>query len=219
MPCPVCETSFDGAACPNCDGAFVGKFVGLDPQAYPGIAMPPARGLNPGRAADLRRAMLTDDAALADATWLVIIRGLHGTSSSDRALQAQCWDAYGFFLDHQGRSDDGRRAHQRAATARKDPSELKRKQEGVAESRLGSSSESLRRLHSDEYHQPDPEAVKRVQEELERQLAAQARRAKVLKVGALSLAGVAGGAVIGVSAALTGAVGAGIGWAWSQARS
>lgn len=162
--------------------------------------------------------MLTGDVALADATWLVIIRGLHGTSAADRTLQSQCWDAYGFFLEHQGRHDEARRAHQRAATARKDPSELKRKQDGVAEARLGASSESLRRLHSDEYHQPDPEAVKRVQEELERQLNAQARRAKVLKVGAFSIAGIAGGAVIGVSAALTGALGAGIGWAWSSAR-
>jgi hypothetical protein len=157
--------------------------------------------------------------ALADSTWLVVIRGLHGTSSADRALQSQCWDAYGFFLERQGRHDDARRAHQRSATARKDPSELKRKQDGVAEARLGASSESLKRLHSDEYHQPDPEAVKRVQAELERQLQAQERRNKVLKVGAFSIAGIAGGAVIGVSAALTGALGAGIGWAWSSTRS
>ncbi len=193
--------------------------MALQAGSYPAIAMPPAQGLNAGRAADLRRAMLTDDIALADATWLVIIRGLHGTSAADRALQACCWDAYGFFLEHQGRTDEARRAHQRAATARKDPGQPKRKQDGVAEARLGASSESLRRLHSDEFHPPHPEAVRRVQEELDRQLAAQARRAKVLKVGAFSLAGIAGGAVIGVSAAVTGALGAGIGGAWSSAHS
>ena len=73
----------------------------------------------------------------------------------------------------------------------------------------------MKRLHADEYHQADPEAVMRVQAELDRQLDAQARRARVLKVGAFSIAGVAGGAFIGVSAIITGAVAAGIGLAWS----
>ena len=217
MPCPICEHSLvDLNACPNCDPVLVERFNALDLGSYPAIAMPPMHGLNSGRAADLRRSILNGDAALADSTWLVILRGLHGVGAAERALQADCWDAYAFFLEHQGRTDEARRAHQRAATARKDPSELKRKQDGVAEARLGASADSLKRLHSDEYHQPDAEAVRRVQEELDRQLAAQARREKVMKVGGLSLAGLVGGTLIGIPATITGTVGAGLGWAWSR---
>jgi hypothetical protein len=180
--------------------------------------MPPAHGLNAGLLAELRRATLTDDLAAADGTWTVILRGLHGIGASERQIQATCWDAYGFFLEHAGRADEARRAHQRAATARKDPSELKRKQDGVAEARLGSSAASLRRLHSDEYHQADPEAVKKVQAELERRLAQQARNMKIVKVGALSFAGMVSGVLMGMPAALTGIMGAGLGLAWIRLR-
>jgi hypothetical protein len=213
MPCPVCEISFESETCPQCDPGLVEKFLAMEPGSYPAIAMPPAHGLNAGRAADLRRAILSNDVNLADHTWLVILRGLHGSSAQERALHADCWDAYGFFLDHAGRSDEGRRAHQRAATARKDPSDLKRKQEAGTES---SSAAALRRVYSDDFYHPDAEAVQRVQAELDRQLAAQARREKILKVGGLSFAGLVGGAVIGIPAAVTGALGAGLGWAWSR---
>ncbi len=181
MPCPVCEISFDGETCPQCDPGLVGKFLALEPGS---LSRPspcrPAHGLNAGRAADLRRAILTEDSALADSTWLVILRGLHGSSAQERALHAACWDAYGFFLDHAARSDEGRRAHQRATTARKDPSDLKRKQEAGTES---SSAAALRRVYSDDFYHPDAEAVQRVQAELDRQLAVQARREKVLESG------------------------------------
>jgi hypothetical protein len=196
----------------------VARFVALEPGSYPALAMPPSRGLSVSLIAELRRAILTEDLAAADGIWMVILRGLHGIGLEERQAQAACWDAYGFFLEHAGRADEARRAHQRAATARKDPSELKRKQDGVAEARLGSSAVSLKRLHSDEYHHVDPEAVKRVQAELDHQLAVQARNMKIVKVGALSFAGLVSGILMGVPAALSGAMGAGIGLAWVRLR-
>jgi hypothetical protein len=188
---------------------------------YPATAMPPSSGINPALAAELRRALLSDDLSAAEGTWTVILRGLHGVGAAERQNQASSWEAYAAFLEQQGRTDEGRRARQRAATARKDPSELKRKQDGVAEARLGSSAASLKRLHAEEYHHVDDEAVRRVQAELERQLALQARNAKLIKVGALSFAGLAGGALTGVPAVLTGALGAlgaGLGLAWVRLR-
>jgi hypothetical protein len=218
VPCPVCETSFTGPACSLCEPGIVARFEAMQPGSYPALAMPPAHGVNVSFAAELRRALLKDDLAAADATWMLVLRGLRGVSPSEREVHAGCWDAYGHFLEHAGREDEARRAHQRAVTARKDPSEMKRKLDGVAEARLGSSAASLRRLHSDEYHQADPEAVKRVQAELDRQLASQARNMKIVKVGALSFAGLAGGVLMGLPAAVTGAVGAGLGLAWVRLR-
>jgi hypothetical protein len=217
MPCPLCEKSFTGPECPACEPELLQKLATLQPGTFPGLVFPP-QGLDPLKAAVLRRALLNENYVQAEAQWLVLLRGLRGGGAKERELHGNCWDAYAFLLEHLGRADEARRTHQRAASARKDPAELNRKSvgAGVAEARLGGSAGAMRKLHQDEYHQPDAAALQKVHADLDRELARQERREKLLKVGGLSLAGLAGGPVIGVPALMSSALGAGIGWAWSR---
>jgi hypothetical protein len=218
--CGICELEQDGEekAC-QCSGADLDLYraAAADLAVFPGSALPAVGLVNAGRARALRMDLLHGELHQAEASFLEILRGLRGHGKAERDAAAHYFDRLAALNDAQARPEDARRMRNRAEASRKDPTQLARKSEAVLEGREHAMTMELKRIQ-DGGDKPDLELRRQVQLELDRSLAAQERRSKVLKVGAFGMAGLMGGLVLGVNLLLTGLVGAGLGAAWSLKR-
>jgi hypothetical protein len=214
--CEICSAPLNAGQCPDCPEALRQRYAAWQSAAFPFTAQPPAGSADAFVIGRLRRALLQGDFAQAEAVWTGILPGLRPIGSQGRAQLAEALEAFALLKDHLGKADEARRLRQRAATARKDPSELRFKQT-KDESHRWDDHAWLAAQAREEGPDPGRDArIAAVQAELERQLEAQESRKIGLTIGALSFAGVVASPVVGLPFGLGGVLGAGIGWAWSR---
>jgi hypothetical protein len=214
--CEICNAPLQAGHCPDCSDALRERYRDWRSAAFPFTAQPPAGAADAYVLGRLRRALLEGDWAQAEAIWGGILPGLRPMGPQGRAQLAEALEAFALLKEHLGKADEARRLRQRAATARKDPSELRFKQ-AKDESHRWDEHAWLAAQAREEGHDPGREArVAAAQAELERQLAAQEKRHTGLSVGALGFVGAVASPVVGLPSSLGVLLGAGLGWAWSK---
>jgi hypothetical protein len=214
--CEICSSLLDLDRCPHCDGALRDRFRHLIPGEFPATAMPAQDSLDLPLQGRLRRALLSGDLRGAEQAWDLALAGLRPIGPEGRARIGEAFDAVAALKEALGKPDEARRLRQRALSARKDPTDLRRKQKlDGGEQRF----EHVQRNVFDE----DTDAARRneriraVEAELARQLELRERRERALKRAALGgLAGAATGGVLGFPFVAGGALGAGLGLAWKR---
>jgi len=213
--CEICSAPLDAGRCPDCPDALRARFQAWTDAAFPFTAQPPAGAVDPLVLGRLRRALLEGDWAKAESLWTGILPGLRPIGAAGRAQMAEALESLAVLKEHLGRVEEARRLRQRAATARKDPSELRFKQ-SKDESHRWDAHAWLQVQAREEGPDPGREArIAAVEKELEAQLKAQDERRRGLTIGALGFAGAVASPVIGLPMGLGGVLGAGLGWAWS----
>lgn len=221
--CPICERSVSAEQlCEVCAAKHASSYAAAKADAgFPWKAWPVTGKIVAERAEAVRAGLLRGEWSAAENSLLEIIRGIRGHSSAERDMLAHYFECLAALLEHQNRGIEARRAASRAETLRKDPAEVARK---AAESKAANfakttgahSSETLRRLQ-DWDTRADPAKIEEAKRHLEASLAAQERRQRLAKIGALGAAGAFSGALLGLNVLAVGAVSAGLGAAlWRQ---
>lgn len=220
MVCEICASTLLEQQCPVCTEAIRERFRMMQPGSFPMTAMPPEGLLSVEALGALRRSLLSDDLADAERLWTQLLSTLRPLGEDGRRQLAEALEACAALKDALGKDGEAQRLRQRAATARKDPHELHRKQAGPSRSGApGWDNNAWQRLQSDDATPDRQAAIARVKAEMEKAEARAASKKRVLHAGAFGLVGVAGvsalGAV-GLPALASGAVGAGLGWMLSR---
>jgi len=180
-------------------------------------AMPPKGAVSAEVAGSLRRTLMAQDLSGAELLWAQVLSTLRPLGPEGRRQLAASLEACAALKDALGKQVEAQRLRQRAATARKDPQELQRKQAGLPQGgAVGWDNHAWLRLQADEDSPDRQAAIARVRAEMEQAEAFSKRRNRALQVGALSLVGLAGGSAMGLPALATGVFGAGLGWFLSR---
>lgn len=215
--CEICLSELNEDTCAYCTELQRQRFRDLDLTRFPGSAMPAEGWAQPSRLAALRRALLDNDLETADRLWTQALASLRPIGTDGRRQLADALDAMASLKEELGQTVEAGRLRQRAVSARKDPSELKRKQRVGDGKNSWDSHAAMKILSDDEDQEAKARRVESVRRELEAQIQRQEKRNRVLKAGAFSLAGMATGGVLGLPVA-GGAVGLGLGWVWGKRR-
>jgi hypothetical protein len=164
----------------------------------------------------LRGHLERGDLQAADASFSGILASMRPFGAEGRLQLAAALEACAALKDRLDRPEEARRLRQRAASARKDPSELRRKQSGGPGQRWDE--HAWVKAQVEEPDAGRPARIAAVQRELEQQLRLQERRQRALKLGAGGLAGLFSGPALGLPLGLGGVLGAGLAWAWLRRR-
>lgn len=210
--CEICRSQLLEGHCAFCADALRDRFARRQSAEFPFTAQAPEGAVDAQTLGRLRRFLLLGDLASAEQVWDGLLPGLRPIGVEGRRLMGEALEAFAVLKDHLGKAEDARRLRRRAASARKDPSELKFKQSRDDLHRW--ESHAWLRAQMDEQDAGRAARVAAVQRELERQLRLQDRRQRTLKLGACGLVGVATGPVLGLPLPLGGVLGAGLAWAW-----
>jgi hypothetical protein len=179
-------------------------------------ALPPAGSVSSGARELLRGHLERGDLQAADAAFSGILASMRPIGAEGRRQWAAALEACAALKERLERPEEARRLRQRAASARKDPSELRRKQGSDQGQRWDEHAWVKAQVEEPDAGRPDRIAA--VQRELDRQLRLQERRQRALKLGAGGLAGLVSSPVLGLPIGLGGALGAGLAWAWLRRR-
>lgn len=217
MYCELCGSPFLEQHCPLCTDAQREAFRGIQPGVFPMTAMPPEGALSPQVAGSLRRTLMNEDLSGAERLWTQVLSTMRPLGPQGRAQLAASLEACAALKDAVGKDGEAQRLRQRAATARKDPQELHRKQGAAAAGAgLGWDNHAWVRLQADTESPDRQAAIAAVRAEMDQQEARSERTKRACQVGALSIFGLAGGSALGLPVLATGAVGAGLGWYLSR---
>lgn len=216
MKCEICDSELLEDHCPLCSSEHRERFRALQADVFPMTAMPPLGAFSAQVTSSLRRALLEEDLSGAERLWTQTLAGMRPLGDSGRLQLAAALDACAALKVAMGKPEEAVRLAQRAATARKDPRELQRKQATTsATGGPGWDNSAWQRLQSD-HDDPDRQAaIARVKEEMAQSELRSSKKKRALRAGALGLVGVAGGTAcgaVGIPALAAGAVGAGLGW-------
>jgi hypothetical protein len=172
--------------------------------------------LGPGLAR-LRRALANQELGRADELWSELLRTVQPLGAKGRQQLADCFEAFASLKEALGKPVEAERFRRRAATARKDPSELQRHGSGDA-ANPGWDNHAWVRLQAGELSQAAEDAIQKVHVELEIAETRGYRRALLLALGFGALVGLWVGALTRLPMAVLALLGAVVGIFWARKK-
>lgn len=205
--CPICEFELSEEACVHCAPELPQAHVqmlatgGFKLMAWPEQGLAP-----PEKLKILRIALLKENWLEAEQEWLRLIRGYRAHVASERGMQARAYAHLAALLEGLERGVEAEHMRARGLALQRGPAPLTRKSEMRA-----ATVNFIDQIRAEEGERPgmSEEAKKR----LDKQLAAEEKREKHLKVAGFTVAGLVTAPLIGLNILIGGALGMGLGGA------